>query len=188
MGEICTQNRGVIRFEVTARGQRGHSGIASARGSMLPVDLTERLLLARAGITGILGNHLTLSSPGGWQSQVKFPYIQIGVPGIYNISADRGLLGVEIRPIPQDDLLALRQELLDYCKSLDLEISFSTFEAGVICSAENPYLAQLIRAVGSVSGTQAPNRAQAGWDQRPFRSCWPGSGVGPERHRTACKR
>ncbi len=191
MGEICTQNRGVIRFEVTARGQRGHSGLASARGSMPPVDLTERLLLARAGITGILGNHLTLSSPGGWQSQVKFPYIQIGVPGIYNISADRGLLGVEIRPIPQDDLLALRQELLDYCKSLDLDISFSTFEAGVICSAENPYLAQLIRAVGSVSGTQPRiGRKLAGTSARFAPAgqgvVWGQSGIGPhakdERH------
>ncbi|HEX7972838.1 MAG TPA: M20/M25/M40 family metallo-hydrolase, partial [Anaerolineales bacterium] len=46
-GEICTENRGVMRFDVIARGQRGHSAIAA--GS----DLTERLLQARTDLTAL---------------------------------------------------------------------------------------------------------------------------------------
>ena len=78
-GEVCIQNRGVMRFDVIVHGQRGHSGVAAAApkgaGPASPVsgDLTERLLLARAAITGILGRYLTLSSPDGWQSQAKVP-------------------------------------------------------------------------------------------------------------------
>ena len=38
-GEICTQNRGVMRFDLIVHGQRAHSGIASSQA-----DLTDRLL------------------------------------------------------------------------------------------------------------------------------------------------
>jgi len=153
-GEVCTQNRGVMRFDVIARGQKGHSGIDSTSGSLPPTDLTERLLLARAGITGILGRYLTLSSPDGWQSQAKFPFIQIGTPGIYNVTADMGMLGVEVRPIPQDDIAGLRTELQEYCDSFGLEMAVSVFEGGIICDAHNPYLIDLINAVKLASGTE----------------------------------
>jgi hypothetical protein len=46
--------------------------------------------------------HLTLRAADGWQSLARFAYIQVGTPGIDNITPDRGALGVEIRPIPQD--------------------------------------------------------------------------------------
>ncbi|HEX4846284.1 MAG TPA: hypothetical protein VFV26_08700 [Geothrix sp.] len=95
-GEVCTQNRGVLRFELVAHGARGHSGLAV--GS----DLTERLLGAREALRGLFAQRLTLASADGWQSLARFAYIQVGTPGIYNITPDRGALGVEIRPIPQD--------------------------------------------------------------------------------------
>ena len=145
-GEICTQNRGVLRFEVVGSGTRGHSG-AGATSS----DLTERLLLARAGITGILGEHLTLSSPDGWQSQARFPYIQIGTPGIFNITAGSGVLGVEVRPIPQDRLEPLVAELQAYCAGLGLELDIPVCEDGIACDPENPYLKTLLGAVEQVS-------------------------------------
>jgi acetylornithine deacetylase/succinyl-diaminopimelate desuccinylase-like protein/gamma-glutamyl:cysteine ligase YbdK (ATP-grasp superfamily) len=195
-GEICTQNRGVVRFEATARGQRGHTGIAAAKipspgKSVLVADLTERLLLARAGIIGILGRFLTLSDPGGWQSQVKFPYIQVGTPGVYNITADLGLMGAEIRPIPQDDLEAMRDELQAYCKSLDLELNFSVFEGGIVCAPDNLYLVHLIAAVKKASGLD-PNigRKLPGTSARFAPAgqgvVWGQTGIGPhsknERH------
>ena len=158
-GEICTQNRGVARLEIIARGQRSHTGLSptakrTPAGAVPPADLTERLLLARAGITGILGNYLTLSSLDGWQSQAKFPFIHVGTEGVYNISADHGSLGVEIRPIPQDNLGKLRVELVEYCNSLDLELRIPVFEAGIICREDNPYLVKLIDAVRSASETE----------------------------------
>jgi acetylornithine deacetylase/succinyl-diaminopimelate desuccinylase-like protein len=120
-GEICTQNRGVMRFQVVARGQRGHSGVASSSSNPVIADLTEKLLLARAAITGMFGHHLTLSSPDGWQSQARFPFIQIGTQGVYNVTADAGYLGIEVRPIPQDNLSALLVDLRGYCQSQGLE-------------------------------------------------------------------
>ena len=148
-GEICTQNRGVMRFEVVARGQRGHSGIAG-----LSSDLTERLLAARAAITGILSRNLSLNSADGWHSQARFPFIQVGTPGIYNVTADIGLVGVEVRSIPQDDLYALRDDLKAYCDSQGLELRISVMENGVVCDPQNQYLSSLLQAVESLSGAK----------------------------------
>ena len=148
-GEICTENRGVMRFDVMAHGVKGHSGIAGASG-----DLSERLIQARAALGEIFARHLTLKSPDGWQSQAKFPFISVGTPGIYNITAAEGLLGVEIRPIPQDDTQALRKEVEAYCADNGLEVSFSVMENGVACDPENPALLALIEAVRRASGQE----------------------------------
>ena len=153
-GEICTQNRGVMRFQVVARGQRGHSGVAASSSNPASADLTEKLLLARAAITGMFGRHLTLSSPDGWQSQAKFPFIQIGTQGVYNVTADTGYLGVEVRPIPQDNLTVLLNDLRGYCESQGLELLLDAMEDGIICDPDQPYLQALIGAVRTVSGEE----------------------------------
>ena len=102
MGEVCIENRGVMRFEVVARGARAHSALAGASA-----DLGERLLQARLALVDLFQRQLTLKAGDGWQSQYRFPFITVGLPGVYNITADRGVLGVEVRSIPQDDLNAL---------------------------------------------------------------------------------
>lgn len=148
-GEICTQNRGILRLEIAARGQRGHSGVSAAR-----VGLAERLLAARVELKAMLEQRMTLNNPDGWQSQVSYPFIQIGRPGVYNLTPDLGLLGVEIRPIPQDDILALSAELRGWCEREDLELNISVMENGIACSHENPYLLSLMAAVRSASGQE----------------------------------
>jgi succinyl-diaminopimelate desuccinylase len=185
-GEVCIQNRGIMRFDVVAHGKRGHSGVAGA-----PMDLSERILLARASLIGILGKNLTLSSPDGWQSQAKFPFIQVGTPGIYNITADRGVLGVEVRPIPQDHLAALRQDVQAFCDSQGLELQVSVMEDGIACDPANPYLSALLQAVRLESG-QEPRvgKKLPGTSARFAPSgqgvVWGQSGIGPhskeERH------
>lgn len=145
-GEICVENRGVMRFNVIARGTKGHSGVAGA------ADLSEKLIAARAALTDIFSKHLTLKSTDGWQSQAKFPFINVGTPGVYNVTAAQGILGVEIRPIPQDDTSALRKEVEKYCAENELEASFSVMENGVACDPKNPALLKLIDAVRQVSG------------------------------------
>ena len=185
-GEICTENRGVLRFEVIGYGQKGHSGIKSAGG-----DLSDRLISARAALGEIFAEHLTLGSTDGWQSQARFPFIQLGTPGVYNITAAEGRLGVEIRPIPQDDLSALKAAVETYCADNDLTASFSVMENGVACSPDNPSLLKLLDAVRTVSGQEprigkklagtsarfAPNGQAVVWGQ---------TGIGPhakdERH------
>jgi succinyl-diaminopimelate desuccinylase len=185
-GEICVQNRGVMRFDIIGRGQRGHSGVAG-----LQADLTERMLVARAAITNILSRHLTLSSLDGWHSQVKFPFIQVGTPGVYNVTADTGVVGVEVRPIPQDDVQALYQELCDYSESQGLELSIHVMENGISCSLDNPYLQKLVGAVREFSGEEPViGRKLPGTSARFAPGgqgvVWGQSGVGPharsERH------
>jgi succinyl-diaminopimelate desuccinylase len=145
-GEICVENRGVMRFDVIARGTKGHSGVAGA------ADLSEKLIAARVALNDIFAKHLTLKSTDGWQSQAKFPFINVGTPGVYNVTAAEGILGVEIRPIPQDDTSALRKEIEKYCAENGLEASFSVMESGVACDPKNPALLKLIDAVRQVSG------------------------------------
>jgi succinyl-diaminopimelate desuccinylase len=145
-GEICVENRGVMRFDVIARGAKGHSGVAGSG------DLSEKLITARTALNEIFSKHLTLKSADGWQSQAKFPFINVGTPGVYNVTAAEGILGVEIRPIPQDDTSALCKEVEDWCAKNGLEADFSVMENGVACDPKNPALSMLIEAVRQVSG------------------------------------
>lgn len=185
-GEICIENRGVMRFDVIARGLKGHSGVAGASG-----DLSERLIHARADLSEIFARHLTLKSQDSWQSQAKFPFINVGTPGIYNISAAEGILGVEIRPIPQDDTKALRKAVEVYCTTNNLEVSFSVMEDGVACDPENPALLALVEAVRQTSGSEPKIGKKLPGTSARFAPggqavVWGQSGIGPhardERH------
>ncbi|MBL8078513.1 MAG: M20 family metallopeptidase [Anaerolineales bacterium] len=147
-GEICIENRGVMRFDVIAHGTKAHSGVAGTG------DLSERLINARTALNGIFAKYLTLKAADGWQSQAKFPFINVGTPGVYNVTAAEGILGVEIRPIPQDDTSALRKEVETYCAENNLEAKFSVMENGVACDPNNPALKALIEAVKQASGGQ----------------------------------
>ncbi len=147
-GEICVENRGVMRFDVIARGAKGHSGVAGTG------DLSEKLINARTALNEIFAKHLTLKAADGWQSQAKFPFINVGTVGVYNVTAAEGILGVEIRPIPQDDTSALRSEVEVYCAENGLEAKFTVMENGVACDKDNPALLALIEAVKQASGGQ----------------------------------
>jgi len=145
-GEICVENRGVMRFDVIARGAKGHSGVAGTG------DLSEKLIAARSALNEIFARHLTLKAADGWQSQAKFPFITVGTPGVYNVTAAEGVLGVEIRPIPQDDVIGMKSAVETYCTENGLEAKFSVMENGVACDPNNPALKALIEAVKQASG------------------------------------
>jgi acetylornithine deacetylase/succinyl-diaminopimelate desuccinylase-like protein len=145
-GEVCVENRGVMRFDVIARGAKGHSGVAGTG------DLSDKLIAARLALNEIFAKYLTLKSPDGWQSQAKFPFISVGTPGVYNVTAGEGILGVEIRPIPQDDVNGLRSAVEAYCVENGLEVNFSVMENGVACDPNNPALKALLEAVKQASG------------------------------------
>jgi succinyl-diaminopimelate desuccinylase len=185
-GEICSENRGVMRFEVSGRGQRGHTGTAGAKA-----DLSMRLFTARQEISEILEQHLTLQGEDGWRSQVMFPYVQVGSPGIYNILPDLGVMGVEVRPIPQDDLGSLRAALETYCQEHELELQVSVMQNGVACDPQNPYLRKLIQAVRQTSGEEPRLGKKLPGTSARFAPggqavVWGQSGIGPhawdERH------
>jgi succinyl-diaminopimelate desuccinylase len=185
-GEICIQNRGIMRFDVITRGQRSHSGIATVQQ-----DLAEKLFNARISISNIINQYLTLKSPDGWQSQARNPFVQVGTPGVYNITADFGRLGYEIRPIPQDNLEALRDEIQAYADANGLELQISVMENGIACDPQNLYLLKLIEAVRNVSGQEPTiGRKLPGTSARfaPFGQgvVWGQTGIGPhtkdERH------
>jgi succinyl-diaminopimelate desuccinylase len=185
-GEICIENRGVMRFEVLARGIKGHSGLKSAAR-----DLSDRLISARADLNAIFARHLTLQGADGWLSQAKFPFINVGTPGVFNITAAEGLLGVEIRPIPQDDTNALKEAVEKYCSENELEVRFLVMENGVACDSGNPALKALLEAVRQASGADPRiGRKLAGTSARFAPGSqgvvWGQSGLGPhakdERH------
>jgi acetylornithine deacetylase/succinyl-diaminopimelate desuccinylase-like protein/gamma-glutamyl:cysteine ligase YbdK (ATP-grasp superfamily) len=198
-GEICTENRGVMRFTVTARGIKGHSGISplkssssgAMKGKAAVGDLSDRLIAARTAFSELFAKHLTLKAADGWQSQARFPFIQIGTPGVYNITAAEGVLGVEIRPIPQDDIEALRSAVQSYCAENNLTLEFSVMENGIACDPTNPALNALIEAVRQVSGAEPKiGRKLPGTSARFAPGgraiVWGQSGLGPhakdERH------
>jgi succinyl-diaminopimelate desuccinylase len=148
-GEICVENRGVMRLDVVARGAKAHSGVAGTG------DLSEKLIAARSALNEIFAKHLTLKAADGWQSQAKFPFINVGTPGIYNVTAGEGILGVEIRSIPEDDLNGLRTTVAEYCEANGLELCVHVMENGVACDPNNPALKALMEAVKQ-AGEQEP--------------------------------
>jgi succinyl-diaminopimelate desuccinylase len=145
-GNICPKSRGRAVFNVVARGERAHSGIAGVQS-----DLVGRLFRAKEAISEILEKNLTLDSTDGWQSQVRFPYAQVGTQGVYNITPDYGILGVEVRLIPEDNIDDLKASIEGYCEDLGLETHFIGMEGGVSCPLDNPYLLKLMQAVKNVS-------------------------------------
>jgi succinyl-diaminopimelate desuccinylase len=184
-GEICVENRGVMRFDVIARGAKGHSGLAGTG------DLSERLINARTALNEIFARHLTLKAADGWQSQAKFPFINVGTPGIYNVTAAEGVLGVEIRPLPQDDTFKLKDEVLAYCEANGLELRMNVMENGVACDPQNPALLALIQSVKNASGADPKIGKKLPGTSARFAPggqavVWGQSGVGPhakdERH------
>jgi len=178
-GEICIENRGVMRFDVIARGAKGHSGVAGTG------DLSVKLIAARSALNEIFAKHLTLKSSDGWQSQAKFPFINVGTPGVYNVTAGEGVLGVEIRPIPQDDVEGLKSQVESYCESNGLDVHFSVMENGVACDPNNPALKALVEAVKQAGAGEEPRigRKLPGTSARfaPGGQAvvWGQSGVGP---------
>lgn len=177
-GEICIENRGVMRFDVIARGAKAHSGVAGTG------DLSEKLIAARAALNEMFAKHLTLKAADGWQSQAKFPFINVGTPGIYNVTAAEGVLGVEIRPIRQDDVEGLKSKVEAYCAENGLEVNFSVMENGVACDPNNPALKALIEAVKNAGesepriGKKLPGTS-ARFAPGGQAVVWGQSGVGP---------
>jgi acetylornithine deacetylase/succinyl-diaminopimelate desuccinylase-like protein/gamma-glutamyl:cysteine ligase YbdK (ATP-grasp superfamily) len=177
-GEICIENRGVMRFDVIARGAKAHSGVAGSG------DLSDKLIAARIALNELFAKHLTLKAADGWQSQAKFPFISVGTPGVYNVTAAEGILGVEIRPIPQDDVLGLRSAVEAYCAENGLEAKFSVMENGVACDPNNPALKALIEAVKNAGesepriGKKLPGTS-ARFAPGGQAVVWGQSGVGP---------
>lgn len=186
MGEICIENRGVMRFEVIAHGVRGHTGVRGVQA-----DLGERLFQARAALVEIFNAHLTLKGENGWQSQYRFPFFMAGQPGVYNVTADYGALGIEIRSIPQDDLNVIAAKARAVCEEMGLELNIPVNEGGVACDPNNPYLHHLQAAVREafnqepVIGKKLPG-SSARFAPGGQAVVWGQSGLGPhakdERH------
>ncbi len=185
-GEVCTESRGILRAHLTARGVSGHTGTSGS-----PADLLDQLVEAQAVLKSFFKRHLTLASVDGWETTARFPFLNVGEPGVYNITASLGVLGIEIRPIPGDDLDGFVKETRDLCRELGLEAVVELMEPGVSCPPTNPHLGQLLQAVEDVSGAPAVVGKKKPGSSARFapggnQVVWGQSGIGPhsreERH------
>ena len=185
-GQVCTSNRGVMRLRVVARGERAHTGMGA-----LPQDLLSRLIDARRVLSDLLPRSFTLSGATSWKSSAAFPFLKAGEIGVYNITAGEGVLGLEVRPIPEDNPHAFLQAASAACTEIGVELLPEVVEGGIACPPGNPHLAKLLRAVEQVSGQPAEiGRKLAGTSARfapgGCAVVWGQTGIGPhsrhERH------
>lgn len=95
---------------------------------------------------------LTLSSPDRWNSQFQIPFVRIGEEGLYNVSPEFAIMGVEVRPIPEENVDELVSDLQELCRQNGLEFHLKVCEKGIQCDADNPYLRNLIEAYQDVAG------------------------------------
>ncbi|MGD8552140.1 MAG: M20/M25/M40 family metallo-hydrolase [Anaerolineales bacterium] len=186
VGQICIQNRGLLRMEFQLKGSRGHTGLRGAHS-----DLSQQLVKVQSDLTEIMASFLTLEGEDGWQSQARFPYIRTGEPGIFNVSSEQALLGLEVRPIPDDNLDELVAAITDYCAAHQIQRNIVAAEPGVACDEDNPYLLDLIASVEQATGKKPEiGRKLPGTSARFAPKAqgivWGQSGVGPhsadERH------
>lgn len=186
VGLICTQNRGLLRMEFQLKGARGHTGLRGVHP-----DLSQQLMKVQSDLTGIMDSFLTLEAADGWHSQARFPYIRTGEPGIFNITPEHALLGLEVRPIPKDDLDELVAAITDYCATNQIERKIVAAEPGVACDRDNRHLLDLIAAVEQATGTKPELGKKLPGTSARFAPhgqgvVWGQSGVGPhsanERH------
>ncbi len=185
-GEVCVENRGVVRLRFVATGERAHTGFASR-----PTDLLALLVEARQRLGELLPRYLTLEGAGAWKSSAVFPFLEVGRKGVYNITPDEGSLGLEVRPIPGDDVGQLVEAAEELANELGLTLRREVLEGGVRCPPENRHLRALLAAVERTSGRPAAvGRKLAGTSARfaPGGNAvvWGQSGLGPhsrsERH------
>jgi succinyl-diaminopimelate desuccinylase len=185
-GHVCTESRGVFRMQITARGVCGHTGISGG-----PADLLDKLVEIKLVLASVFKRHLTLSSLDGWETTTRFPFLTVGEPGVYNITAGEGVLGIEIRPVPGDDLEGMVGEIENLCRELGLETNLELMEPGVACPPDNVHLARLLAAVETVSGVPAVVGKKKPGSSARFapggnQVVWGQSGIGPhsreERH------
>jgi acetylornithine deacetylase/succinyl-diaminopimelate desuccinylase-like protein len=185
-GSVCTENRGVLRLRVLARGKKGHTGTGA-----IPGDLVDRLIEVRSVLATVFPRHLTLAGVDGWESTARFPFMIVGEDGVYNITAGEGVIGVEVRPIFEDDLSAMVDEIRALTGELGHELVVETMEAGIRCPDDNPQLRLLVEALNQVSGKPAIiGRKKPGSSARfaPGGNAvvWGQTGIGPhapdERH------
>ncbi len=185
-GAVCTQSRGVVRVIFRVQGARGHSGLA--RGKQ---DLTQRLMALQQAILDLAQRQLTLDPESGWYSQVRFPFVRVGEPGLFNITPSEGTLGLEIRPIPQDPLETFLGHLEQLAREHGVTMEVESPAGGTQCDEDNPYLQALLDALERTWGHRPPLcRKLPGSSIRyvpPGRAViWGQSGLGPhaadERH------
>ncbi|NPA31375.1 MAG: M20 family metallopeptidase [Chloroflexi bacterium] len=140
-GAVCTHSRGASRLYFEARGRRDHSGIATGR------DLVAELVDAYHAAQDLAQRHFTLQAPSGWVTQVRFPYFLVGEEGLYNITPDRGVLGIEVRSIPEDDMAPFVADLEAYAQRSGLRLVAESVTDGVAVDPSNPYYQALIAAL-----------------------------------------
>jgi acetylornithine deacetylase/succinyl-diaminopimelate desuccinylase-like protein len=116
--------------------------------------MVARLADVQTEIAKISERYLTLGSQDGWCTLMRFPFIHAGEEGVYNITPEQGILGLEIRPIPEDDLAAFMRDLREFCTREEFEIEDLLVHPGIQCFPENPYLQALISAVRRASGQE----------------------------------
>jgi acetylornithine deacetylase/succinyl-diaminopimelate desuccinylase-like protein len=153
--------------------------------------LSARILEAQQGLTSRLRRTLTLVRQDGWVSQIRFPYIEVGRPGRYNVSSDTGVLGLEVRLIPEDPLEKVLFLIDDYARTSGLETRLVASEAGVACDPDHPMVRQLLDSVREASGEEPRLGRKLPATSARFAPggqgiVWGQSGVGPhapdERH------
>ena len=151
LGEICTQNRGVMRFDIAIHGQRGHPGVLQGKNPVVITDIPDQLLVARQDIKLLLEQKLRLSSEDGWHSTIQNPFVQIGESGLYNVTPGLGVFGYEVRPIPGEDISGLYDAIKKYCEANNLDLSVPVMEAGITCNLDNLLLKILLQAFNRAS-------------------------------------
>lgn len=185
LGAVCLENRGLVRLEVELRSSRRHTGLGEAGG------LDGSMLRLRSDLEELLRRSLARPGADRWSSQFSFPFQRLGEEGLFNISPERAVLGIEIRPIPEHRVEPLIRAMETVCAAHHAALSLMAREDGVACDPDDPYVAALLQAIHAATGDRPAIQRKLAATSARFAPggrgvVWGQSGVGPhaadERH------
>ena len=139
----------------------------------------------------MLRQRLAQPSEPGWSSQIAFPFTRLGEPGVFNVAADRAVLGIEVRPIPEHAVGPLSDEVREISDRHGGDVRVVAAENAVACDPANPYLKGLLKAIRQATSNQPILGRKLAATSARFAPggqgvVWGQSGIGPhaadERH------
>ena len=142
----------MIRIKIQAEQKTGHSSFVKGQTAL------EKIL--------VLIDHIKKKIPeslkSDWMTTFVIPYLKSGEIDNFNTMPKRAEAGLEIRPIPEDDIQPLLNRMEKEADELGINYSYVNCEQGIKTSVEDSRVKTLLEIIGNVYGGSSADHLGTG--------------------------
>ncbi|MEO0162508.1 MAG: M20/M25/M40 family metallo-hydrolase [candidate division WOR-3 bacterium] len=142
LGRLEYKNRGLIRIKIVASGSAEHT--AQLKG----LTALERIMEFRNRIF----EYFSRPSESEWKTTFTFPYFLSGEIGNFNTTPTVAWAGLEVRPIPEENIEKIITHITELGKQFDLSIEYINKEPGITTPLKNSFLQSLLQILATFGG------------------------------------